>query len=260
MVGHDVSRRDEERHIRASFAGQIGVDLPKARASACAPNGLIHVARAAVVGGQHQVPVAKRGIHLLEVLASRVCGGDRVEALIDQTVDLETEQLAGGQHELPNARGTSARIGSGVEIAFDDGEVLQFQREIVLVEHLLEKWEIEISHRHDITHQLAASVCINTDTVANDRVIVHRYNGGHAREPVAVYIVRYRGVLVVVDTVGVRLREILGVPALEECAHILIEHFGDKSDVLIGRIGGENRIIFTDYLRVMVVIVLRKKG
>ena len=50
------------------------------------------------------------------------------------------------------------------------------------------------------------------------------------------------------------------MPALEERAHVFVEHFGDESDVVVGRVCGEDGVILCFHLLVTIVVILREES
>ena len=71
VVRHYVVGGYKSGYVSACFFGQIVVYFPIIRFAACAPDGFVDGAGAAVVGGDYQVPVLVDGIHIFQV----ACGG-----------------------------------------------------------------------------------------------------------------------------------------------------------------------------------------
>ena len=72
-----------------------------------AVDGLVDVLRSAVIGGNHQVPVAE---DLVKVTQIACCGIRRlhgITTLINEGVDLQTVLFTRAQHKLPESCGTS---------------------------------------------------------------------------------------------------------------------------------------------------------
>ena len=89
-VSHYVVGCDECGHIATSFLRQIRVYLPKvfARAPSAAKR-LVHVARTAVVGGNHKRPVVIDVVEALEVGGSRSRRAIWVAAFVHHAVHLK---------------------------------------------------------------------------------------------------------------------------------------------------------------------------
>ena len=242
MVGHDVIGGDEERHIRARLAGQVGEDLPEIGFPARSPDGLVDVARAAVVGCQDQAPILIDGIHVLEIAASRVCGLHRVAPLVDEAVDLQPVALAGREHELPDARGADPREGDGVERALDHGEIFQLDRQPMLVEYLLDDGEIEVSHSQHITHQVALALGIEVDAIADDVIVRQGNDTGQAFQSLDIDRVGEIDILLIVVAIFLRLGEIAHVPGVEQAVDISVDRLGDQADLFLKRVARQDKM------------------
>ena len=242
MVGHDVIGGDEERHIRARLAGQVGEDLPEIGLPARAPDGLVDVAGATVIGRQDQAPILIDGVHVLEIAASRVCGLHRVAPLVDEAVDLQPVALAGREHELPDARGADPREGDGIERALDHGEIFQLDRQPMLVEYLLDDGEIEVGHSQHITHQVAPALGIEVDAIANDVVVGQGNDAGQAFQPLDIDRVGEIDVLLVVVAIFLRLGEIAHVPGVEQAVDIRVDRLGDQADLFLKRVARQDKM------------------
>src|SRR6202012_2239943 len=92
-------------------------------------NGMLYAAWTPVVGGHGEIPVAKlviERLHITCVGEGRLLG---VEALIEETVALETVGAAEG-HELPHAAGAGSGVDNlGLEAGFRDGQVDEVLRD-----------------------------------------------------------------------------------------------------------------------------------
>ena len=245
VVGHDVIGGDEERHIRARLAGQVGEDLPEIGFPARSPDGLVDVARAAVVGCQDQAPILIDGIHVLEIAAGGVGGFHRVASLIDKAVDLEAVALARREHELPKARGADSREGDGVERALDHGEIFQLDRQPMLVEYLLDDGEIEVSHSQHITHQVALALGIEVDAIADDVIVRQGNDTGQAFQSLDIDRVGEIDILLIVVAIFLRLGEIAHVPGVEQAVDIGVDRLGDQADLLLERVARQDKMPLT---------------
>ena len=108
VVGHRIVGGDEGGHIAAGLAGQVLIDVPEVALVAIAVQGLVDVAGAAVIGGDGQRPVVVDLVEVLEVLGGHGAGAVGVAALVDERVHLESQALAGADHELPQSGGSHA--------------------------------------------------------------------------------------------------------------------------------------------------------
>ena len=245
MVGHDVIGGDEERHIRPCLLGQVGEDLPEIGFPARSLDGLVDVARAAVVGCQDQVPVLIDGIHVLEIAAGGVGGFHRVASLIDKAVDLEAVALARREHELPKARGADSREGDGVERALDHGEIFQFDRQPMLVEYLLDDGEIEVGHSQHITHQVALALGIEVDAIADDVIVRQGNDTGQAFQSLDIDRVGEIDILLIVVAIFLRLGEVAHVPGVEQAVDISVDRLGDQADLFLERVARQDKMPLT---------------
>lgn len=126
-VAGDDDGGEDFRHVIFGFSGQLMafVELPEAGVAG-ARDGVLDVARAVVVGGHGQIPVAELVIEELHVAGVGARGFLGIEALIDIAVADESVFIAG--HELPHAAGPAAMPGSGpdgpgLEAGLGDGEI-----------------------------------------------------------------------------------------------------------------------------------------
>ena len=245
MVGHNVIGGDEERHIRPCLLGQVGEDLPEIGFPARSPDGLVDVARAAVVGCQDQVPVLIDGIHVLEIAAGGVGGFHRVASLIDKAVDLEAVALARREHELPKARGADSREGDGVERALDHGEIFQLDRQPMLVEYLLDDGEIEVGHSQHITHQVALALGIEVDAIADDVIVRQGNDTGQAFQSLDIDRVGEIDILLIVVAIFLRLGEIAHVPGVEQAVDIRVDRLRDQADLFLERVARQDKMPLT---------------
>ena len=245
VVGHDVIGGDEERHVRPCLLGQVGEDLPEIGFPARSPDGLVDVARAAVVGCQDQVPVLIDGIHVLEIAAGGVGGFHRVASLVDEAVDLQPVALAGREHELPDARGADSREGDGVERALDHGEIFQLDRQPMLVEYLLDDGEIEVGHTQHVTHQVAPALGIEVDAIADDVVVGQGNDAGQAFQPLDIDRVGKIDILLIVVAIFLRLGEVAHVPGVEQAVDISVDRLGDQADLFLKRVARQDKMPLT---------------
>ena len=72
VVVHDVVGRDEGGHIASCLCRQIGVEFPVVLLAACTVDGLVDVLRAAVIGGNHEIPVAEDAIEVAQIAGGSI--------------------------------------------------------------------------------------------------------------------------------------------------------------------------------------------
>ena len=101
VVSHYVVGGNEGGYVSSCFFGQIIIDFPIVRFAACTSNGFVDCSRAAVVGGNHQVPVFVNVIHVLQVACCRPGRLYRVTAFVYEAVVFQSVYLSGGEHKLP---------------------------------------------------------------------------------------------------------------------------------------------------------------
>ena len=101
VVSHYVVGGNEGGYVSSCFFGQIIIDFPIVRFAACTSNGFVDCSRAAVVGGNHQVPVLVDGIHVFEITCSGPGSFNRVAAFVHQAVAFQSVYFACIKHELP---------------------------------------------------------------------------------------------------------------------------------------------------------------
>ena len=120
---HDVLDGLQLGHVHARLHrhGQVGVGRVQAGALV-APNRLANAAFAPVVGGQCQVPVAKHGVELLQVVQCGAGGGQHVAPVIAEHALLEFKGTSSGRHELPHAGRLGTGHGLRVEGALHKGQ------------------------------------------------------------------------------------------------------------------------------------------
>ena len=193
VVVEGVVGGDECGHIAAGLRGQVGVDLPEVflhrLAASGAANGLVDVARAAVVGGDGQRPVAVDVVELLQIAGGGVGRGYGVAALVDERAHFQALARGRREHELPQPRGSGARHGVGVQGRFDHRQVLELQRQAILVEGLLEDGHIVEAHSQNVLHQLLLAVDIHLYVGAHHRVVGQLDHRGQLAEALDVFLV-----------------------------------------------------------------------
>ena len=94
-------------------------------------------------------------VHILEVAASSFGALLKIETFVHEAVDREPVYFACGEHELPDACRARRRYCCGIEGGLDNGQILEFEREVVAVQRLFDEWEVEIGQREHIAHESA---------------------------------------------------------------------------------------------------------
>ena len=93
---------NECRNVTSGLPWEIFVDRPEIPLAA-PPDGLVDVARAAVVGRDGKVPVSEKVVRVFEVAGRSIGRLEGVEPFIDIGVDLQSVTLRCLGHELPHA-------------------------------------------------------------------------------------------------------------------------------------------------------------
>ncbi len=171
VVVHHIGGGDEAGHISAGFARQIGVNRPEVfPLLAGTSHGFVHVAGAAVVGGDGERPVFVDFVELAEIAGCGFGGAHRVAAFVNECVDLQAEAACGREHNLPQAGGAGTRHGVGVERRFDYGEIFQFDGEPFAFERFLEDRHVVEAHAEHAFHKAALFAGVHVDVGAHNRV------------------------------------------------------------------------------------------
>ena len=175
---HHIVGGDERRHISAGFARQIVIDFPEIFLSATGTaKSLVDIARAAVVGGNRQRPVAVDVVKLMEIAGGVARRCTRITTLIDKRVDLHAEPFCSARHELPETTGAGAADGIGVQRALDNRQILQLGRHPFFQEFLKEYIAVVAVESEHIGHKAATLAKIHIDHLSDNIVIGHLYLG-----------------------------------------------------------------------------------
>ena len=134
-IGGDGDCRQIGRHIIAGFPGQPGqgpevADILLAQAP-------LDLARAEVIAGDGQVPVAKALIEVHQMAGGGPGGLDRIAPVVKPPAILQAVGAAGGGDELPHAHRPGPGAGLAVKAAFDHRQVEELFRRAFLAEDLL---------------------------------------------------------------------------------------------------------------------------
>ena len=210
IVVHHIVGCNEGRHIAAGFAGQIGIDLPVVLLAARAVDGLVHILRPTVVGGNDQVPVAEYLIQVFQVVGGGIAGLHGVATLVDQRVDFQPILLTCSQHKLPQTGSPYPRHCLWIQRRLNHWQVLQLQRKVIGFECFLENGNIEIGGAQHIAHRMAQAAAVTVDKLLNHLVIGHLNHSGQTSQTVDIYLLVESGVLgarlavVVLTKIGLR--------------------------------------------------------
>ena len=226
--------------------------------AAAAPDGLAHVAGAAVVGGDGQRPVAEDHIVVLEQTGGGPAGGQRVETLIHVGGHFQAVHLGRVVHELPHTLGPGARDGAGVEGRFDDSHGLEFLRQTVFVEDLLEQRHVVGREADDAGGGHRHPLGVADDGVLDSLVELHGDERVHLLEPVDVHLVgdvagqrvelqrghvEFVDVDLLLDVVEVQQRiDVVGV-VLDQVLDVVVDQ--DVAVGVVGR-GGEHLVLIVE--------------
>ena len=230
IVGHHIVGCYEGRHVATRFTGQVRVNLPVVLRPARALDGLVHIAWTAVIGSNHQVPVAKHLIEVAQQVGSSIGSLDGVATLIDQRVDLQVILLTSSQHKLPETGSSHARDSLRIEGRLNDGQVFQFEGYLIGFERLFEDRHIEIAGSQTVGYRSAKALGIAVDEVLDNIIMSHLHHRRHARQTVDVHLFGIVGVLVLEITVvrgEVGLCHILAEQTVQVVGHGLgeVNHF-----------------------------------
>ena len=137
VVSHRVQGSDEGRHVSAGLFGQIGIYGPEVIAASLA-DGFVDIAGSAVVCGYGEAPVPEDVVLVPQIACRRIGGLFDIKPLVNVRVYLQSIGLGGIVHELPHAFRSCSGDGNRVERRLDDGHRLEFLRQPVPVEYVLE--------------------------------------------------------------------------------------------------------------------------
>ena len=132
----DQRERQNNRHVILGFLRQhiALVQLPEIRVAG-ALDGLLHVARAAIVGRHGQIPIAEQPVQIAQMLRRRTRGFFRILPLVDPPGMPQPVLLPAIGHELPHASRARARQRQRLERAFRLRQVDQILRDAFFMQH-----------------------------------------------------------------------------------------------------------------------------
>ena len=182
IIGHDVVGCNEGRHITTCLLGEIGVNLPIILFAIVATDGLVDILRTAIVGCNHQVPVAKDFIKVAEIACSCIRCLDRVATLVNQRVDLQSILFARSYHKLPKTSSTSTRDSLGIQGRLDDRQVFQFKRKLIGFQGFFENGNIEIGSAQHVADGVTKASAITVDELLYHVVVNHLHDIGKAQQ------------------------------------------------------------------------------
>ena len=203
VVVHDIVGRDEGRHIAARLTGQIGIYLPVVAFASGTVDGAVDILGTAIVGRNHEVPVAENFVEIPQITGGGVGGLDGVAALIHERVHLQSVLLTGGQHKLPESRGTHARDGVGVQTRLNDRQIAQFERHVVGFQCLFKDGHVEVACSQPEAYGAAQPGGIAVDELAHHLIVGHFHDVGQTTQATDVFLIRIFGIFVAVVAVAV---------------------------------------------------------
>ena len=195
VIVHDVVGCNEGRHISSCLFRQVVVDAPVVPGAIGTVNGFVDSTRTAVVGSNDQVPVLESLVKVVQVTCGSIRSLDGVAAFVDEAVGLKSVNLSRTQHELPESGRSLPGYGGRVECRLDDGQVLQFEGQVVGIEGFLEDRHVEVAGTEHEGYLVAQLACVHVNELAHNLVVRHLHDGRHARKPVDVYRVGKLGIL-----------------------------------------------------------------
>ena len=117
--GQNIAHGQQLGHVVAGFVGHAdGFKRLRQALGAIALQCAADIAFAPVVGRQRQIPVAKHGVEVFQVIQRGVGGAQHIAAAVVPEGLLQAIVAAGGGHELPQAGGLGAGYRGGIEGAF----------------------------------------------------------------------------------------------------------------------------------------------
>ena len=192
-IGEGVHGAHHGRNIAAGFPGQVVVDGPEVPFSAGALDGLVHVPGAAVIGRYGQRPVPENPVGVPQVAGGGIGRQERIHPLVH--VGIYPQPVIDGRaiHELPGAAGPRRRFRPGIQRAFDDGHVLEFQWKVVPAESLLEDGEVIGRQAHHLRHFPRHFLRVQHHVVFHALIVRKADEGVHFLQPAHEHRVRNVG-------------------------------------------------------------------
>ena len=238
VVVHHVGGCNETGHVAARLPWEVGVDGPEVLSGVVAgtAQGLVHVARAAVVGGYSQRPVFIYVVELAQIARSSLRRAHRVAALVNKRVDFQSKPAGCREHNLPEAHGSRARYGVGVHRRLDYGQIFQLDGDSLLLDGLLEYRHIVEAHAEHALHQRALASGIHVDVLAHHRVEWHFDGGGDGLQALDQFGVGGGHVRTVVNLL-VESSVVLQIPVLHHAVHVGLHAFGKHHRRVGGSVG-----------------------
>ena len=188
IIGHDIVGCNEGRHITTCLLGEIGVNLPIILFAIVATDGLVDILRTAIVGCNHQVPVAKNFVKVAEIACSSIRCLDRVATFVNQRVDLQSILFARSYHKLPKTSSTSARDSLGIQGRLDDRQVFQFKRKLIGFQGFFENGNIEIGSAQHVADGVTKASAITVDELLYHVVVNHLHDIGKAQQTADIFL------------------------------------------------------------------------
>ena len=173
---------------------------------------LVYVAGAAVVSCNHQGPIAINLIEVSQELGGGIRRLDRVASFIDETIYFQAIAFSCSKHKLPQTGCPDSARRSGVECRLDDGKILQFQRNSVIVECFFEDGNIKIASTEHIGNRASQAAAILVDEALHNAVVGKLHHSRNALQAFLIYLRSKGGIVVGVLTSAVGTEICLCVP------------------------------------------------
>ena len=173
------------------------------------------------------MPVAENLIEVAQVAGGGIRRFNRVAALVEQRVHLQSVLLACGEHELPETSCTDARHSLRVECRLDDGQVLQFQRQTISLQCLLENGHEEILCAQHDGYGAAQASAVAVDELLHNFVPRHLYSSRQLLQSLHELLLAVFGVDVRHVARAVGLQEVLRVVQVEQTIDLEGQSFGN---------------------------------
>ena len=102
VIRERIHRTHESRHITPRLPRKIIIHLPEIRTASTPADSLVHIACAAVIRRNRQIPVTENAIRIIHILRCSISSLERIQTLIHIRIDSQTIILRRRIHELPH--------------------------------------------------------------------------------------------------------------------------------------------------------------
>ena len=269
VVGHDIVGGYESRHVTTRLPRQVGVDVPIVRDGSCrfavsrlgrlgrrcvgTANGFVDVLRTAVVGGNDQIPVTENLVEVAQVAGSGKRREHGIAAFVDQGIELQPVLFAGSRHKLPQAGGPHPTDSLRIESRLNDGQVFQFQRQLIHLEGLLENGYIEVGGAKHIADRTAQTATIAVNELLDDVIIRHLHHARHAVEALYILLATVLRIDILHITV-LRLVEVsLGHIEIEQRVEVVGHGLRELDDLLVATLVDHGNLVLL--VRLVFIVV-----